>query len=311
LLINNPDREHHEEGNVVRAKKQTRRAGSINYLLSLDRTLRRASVRKLVDRVKPKRRTAAKAASKSMKASAKRTSRSQQRQSSLAPRNVVVGTLCVVAAAAIVMGRPSTRAWVTHLDEKGQVTSVEPLVSADQIAEPAVEKPAPRVATQPVSTAPAPAPALTTKPVRPLPSEPARLPNAVYASEPTPTMTAASARTTETVSARSSENNPENAAATTKEGSTVAASAPEPVTITGCLERNDDTFLLKNASGDGAPKSRSWKSGFLRKKSNTVAVTGPYTTRLASYVGRQVETTGLLVDREMQAKSVRVLGSCE
>ena len=292
----------------MRAKKQTRRAGSINYLLSLDRTLRRASVRKLVDRVKPKGRTSAKAASKSMKASAKRTSRSQQRQSSLAPRNVVVGTLCVVAAAAIVMGRPSSRAWVTHLDEAGQVTSVEPLVSADQIdAAPAVEKPVSRMVSQPVATAPAPALTPKTAPgpkaAPPLPTEPARLPNPVYAVEPAPATTAASLRT--------SEKEPESAAATTKEGSTAAASAPEPVTITGCLERDDEMYLLKNASGDGAPKSRSWKSGFLRKKSMSVAVTGPYTTRLASYVGRQVETTGVLVDREMQAKSVRVLGSCE
>jgi len=291
----------------VRAKKQTRRAGSINYLLSLDRTLRRASVRKLVDRVKPKRRTAAKAASKTMKGSAKRTSRSQ-RQSSLAPRNVVVGTLCVVAAAAIVMGRPSSRAWVTHLDETGQVTSVEPLVSADQIAaEPAVEKSTPRVVTETAFRAPAPAVTPKTAPTPttagPLPAQqPARLPNPVYAAEPAPATTAASLRSPE---------NADSAAVATKEGSAVAASAPEPVTITGCLERDDDTFLLKNATGDGAPTSRSWKSGFLRKRSPAVTVTGAYTTRLASYVGRRVETTGILVDREMQAKSVRVLGSCE
>ena len=304
MLINDPDREYREEGIVVRAKKQTRRAGSINYLLSLDRTLRRASVRKLVDRVKPKRRTSAKAASKPMKVSAKRTSRTQRR-STLAPRNVVVGTLCVVAAAAIVMGRPSSRAWVTHLDEKGQVTSVEPLVSADQIAaEPAAERPAPRVVTESVFRTPAAPPALTEKPVRPLSAEPARLPNAVYTAEPaTPPATAASVR--------SSENGGETAVATTKEGSAVAASVAEPVTITGCLERNDDTYSLKNATGDGAPTARSWKSGFLRKRTASVTVTGAYTTRLASYVGRRVETTGILVDREMQAKSVRVLGSCE
>ena len=35
------------------------------------------------------------------------------------------------------------------------------------------------------------------------------------------------------------------------------------------------------------------------------------TTRLAAYVGRRIETTGVLVDREMRIKTLRVLGSCD
>ena len=38
------------------------------------------------------------------------------------------------------------------------------------------------------------------------------------------------------------------------------------VTLTGCLERDDETFRLKNTTGDDAPKARSWRSGFLRKR---------------------------------------------
>jgi hypothetical protein len=84
-----------------------------------------------------------------------------------------------------------------------------------------------------------------------------------------------------------------------------------PVTVSGCLERNDDGFWLTDVSGDDAPKSRSWKSGFLRKRSSSVAlVDRGYTHRLATYVGQRVETTGILEDREMRVRAVRVLGSC-
>ena len=100
----------------------------------------------------------------------------------------------------------------------------------------------------------------------------------------------------------------------------VSASAPGgeqkpdavPATIAGCVERDEDTFWLKNVSGDDAPKSRSWKSGFLRKKSSSVElVDGASSSRLAAYVGRRIETTGALTDREMHVKTLRVLGSCE
>src|SRR5689334_14718179 len=37
------------------------------------------------------------------------------------------------------------------------------------------------------------------------------------------------------------------------------------VTITGCLERADEAFRLKDTEGEDAPKSRSWKSGFLKR----------------------------------------------
>jgi hypothetical protein len=94
-----------------------------------------------------------------------------------------------------------------------------------------------------------------------------------------------------------------------------AAEAEEPavpVTLAGCVERNGDGFALKNASGDGAPASRSWKSGFLRKRSQSVAlIDRGYTHRLATYVGQRVETTGVLADREMRVKTLRVLGDCD
>src|SRR5690349_3841736 len=37
-------------------------------------------------------------------------------------------------------------------------------------------------------------------------------------------------------------------------------------TISGCLENDEGTFRLTEASGASAPTSRSWKSGFLKKR---------------------------------------------
>jgi hypothetical protein len=91
-----------------------------------------------------------------------------------------------------------------------------------------------------------------------------------------------------------------------------SAAKAAPVTITGCVELDNDTFRLKDTEGADAPKSRSWKSGFIKKgqaKIELVAVPG---ANLASQVGRRVSVTGTLDDREMQVRSVRrVAASCE
>jgi hypothetical protein len=90
------------------------------------------------------------------------------------------------------------------------------------------------------------------------------------------------------------------------------AKAPA-VTITGCLERANDAFRLKDTVGAEVPKARSWKSGFLKKGSASIAVVDPaHAYKLANFVGRRVSVTGTLVDREMQVRSLRrVATSCE
>jgi hypothetical protein len=77
-------------------------------------------------------------------------------------------------------------------------------------------------------------------------------------------------------------------------------------TVTGCLERDGDSFQLKDTSGEIAPKSRSWKSGFIKKGSATIELIDA-TNRLplTNHVGYRVSVTGGLVDREMHARSVR------
>jgi hypothetical protein len=85
------------------------------------------------------------------------------------------------------------------------------------------------------------------------------------------------------------------------------------VTITGCLDLDDQGFRLKDTAGVDAPKSRSWKSGFLTKRTAPIdLVDADNRVKLSTYVGHRVAATGTLVDREMQVRSVRrvTTGSC-
>ena len=84
------------------------------------------------------------------------------------------------------------------------------------------------------------------------------------------------------------------------------------VTITGCLERSDESFRLTNTSGATAPTSRSWKSAFLKKRPATIEVVDSVKRlNLKSHVGQRVAVTGTIVDREMRVGSLqRVASSC-
>jgi hypothetical protein len=94
--------------------------------------------------------------------------------------------------------------------------------------------------------------------------------------------------------------------------SRASTAKPAPVTITGCLERVDETFRLKDTAGADAPKSRSWKSGFLKKGSASIEVVdASKRLKLPDHVGQRVSVTGVLVNREMQVRSMqRVATSC-
>ena len=92
-----------------------------------------------------------------------------------------------------------------------------------------------------------------------------------------------------------------------------ASTGLETVTISGCLERDDDVYRLKNTEGSNAPKARSWKSGFLKKGSSKLEVIDASNRlRLQNHVGHRVSITGTVYEREMLANSVRhVSDSCE
>jgi hypothetical protein len=92
--------------------------------------------------------------------------------------------------------------------------------------------------------------------------------------------------------------------------------APDPVapgtaTVTGCLETSGNNgFRLTDTQGTEAPRSRSWRSGFLRKRSTSVALVAapdPYT--LKTQVGQRIAATGQLTSRELRVTSVQVIGA--
>ena len=88
--------------------------------------------------------------------------------------------------------------------------------------------------------------------------------------------------------------------------------APLIVTINGCLERDAERFRLKDTAGDEAPRSRNWRSGFLRRNATIDVVDEADRHHLPTYIGQRVRLTGALVDREMQVRSVLIVAeSCQ
>ena len=117
---------------------------------------------------------------------------------------------------------------------------------------------------------------------------------------------------------------PINGYAVTKLSEPIVPSAPAfastgtggttPVTITGCLEIsvNQDEFRLTDTEGVDAPRSRTWRTGFLKKRSAAVAlVEPPGQLALQTHVGRRVAATGLLTSHDLRVSALRVVGpSC-
>jgi hypothetical protein len=92
--------------------------------------------------------------------------------------------------------------------------------------------------------------------------------------------------------------------------SSVHASEPD-VTITGCLEESidDGRFRLSDTEGAAAPKSRGWRSGFLKKRPAPVALNEPQDiAMLRKLVGRRVTATGILADRQLRVSSISPAG---
>jgi hypothetical protein len=98
---------------------------------------------------------------------------------------------------------------------------------------------------------------------------------------------------------------------------TAAAAVPtgtadtSPITITGCLEvsADHDEFRLTDTDGVDAPKSRNWRTGFLKKQTAAVALVEP-SSRLAlqTHVGRRVTATGLLSGHDLRVSALRAVG---
>jgi hypothetical protein len=87
--------------------------------------------------------------------------------------------------------------------------------------------------------------------------------------------------------------------------------APGSVTVTGCLETSgNNRYQLTDTAGAEAPRSRSWRSGFLKKRSTSVAlVASPDPETLRTQVGQRIAATGQLTSRELRVTSLQVLGA--
>jgi hypothetical protein len=143
----------------------------------------------------------------------------------------------------------------------------------------------------------------------------------VAAYRPASTDETSAARVEATASARQADAfEPPRTSSTTPDRSAVDAPAstarstawPAPLTISGCLDRDGDSYRLTDAAGVGLPKSRSWKSGFLKKNASSITVVdGDRHARLQDHLGQRVTVTGTMVNREMQLGSMRLLSeSC-
>jgi hypothetical protein len=93
--------------------------------------------------------------------------------------------------------------------------------------------------------------------------------------------------------------------------STSSIGGGAPVTITGCLEVSvdHDEFRLTDTDGAAAPKSRSWRTGFLKKRSAPVAlIAPPDAMALQTHVGHRVSATGVLTSHDLKVSTFRVVG---
>jgi hypothetical protein len=280
----------------VRVKAPKKMPAPIRYLLSADRTLQRISLRKISTRAEKPAKSSMRQAhgrprSNRLKSAAKKGPIS---------RVIAVGMVCLAVATALIMaGRP--------------------FHSADLAG-----TPPPRPTTAPQEPVPSPPPLATKK------SNSAKLPQT-----PTEKLTfspmAAQARTAPSniniaKSARvdsvgvmpsapvlkTSEIEPPVNAVPAEAAPKAIVRSVDSVTITGCVESDKDAFWLKDTSGAEVPQSRSWKSGFLKKRPAAIELVDATTSlRLPSYVGQRIAATGTLTNREMHAHSVQpVSGSC-
>ncbi len=187
-------------------------------------------------------------------------------------RAIAVGATCLLAAAALMTARQTA--------DEGDAAGAEP----------------PSIASAAVDTAAMAAPPEPRKPVvsKPATSSAAK-PVATTLTKPVNTATATPAAA-------------DVAAATT----TGIESASAPITITGCLERDGDAYWLKDTSGADVPKSRSWKTGFLKKRSPRIElIDASAALKLSTHLGERVAATGTLTNGELRARSLRrVAASC-
>jgi hypothetical protein len=222
---------------VKKATKATKPARSVRYLLSADRRLQKLSLRKMADRTKKAKQTPRSTQSK-IPAGAKPSPRQAWPVSGPA---IVLGVICIVGAAALISARqPSPRRDVSAVDAPPEAST-----SLTSVPVAARLEPTKSVASKP----PAPATAPVSKP-------------------PEASVPVAKLQPLDVAKLHSMESVKTPVAAESTPNAVVPNVAP--VTITGCVELVGGRFWLTDTSGVEAPKSRSWKTGFLKKRPSRI-----------------------------------------
>ena len=252
---------------------------SVKYLLSGDRKLQRLSLRKIRDRVKKAK---PRARSNRVKHAAPENAATPSPWA-MNNRFMAVGVVCLLAAAALLTaGQPGAPP-----DDMSAGTSQQAHPSPQQArltAEPKTSTTTTIAATRSIT-------------------EPTGKPHTTPASKER-TSAAAPVKTTERPKPRAS--------VTAAPQSTARVKDPAARTVEGCLELEKSMYRLKNTSGLNAPTARSWRSGFLMKRSSSIELIDTSgRLKLQDHVGRRVAATGSLVNLEMQVTTLReIAGSC-
>ena len=261
--------------------KKTRQPDKAVYLLSANHKVRRVSLKKISERVRKARPKRVRAVAKTTATEPSLAAHPHVAPAKVAAVAIAVASLFLVATlvAASWSSAPAADAPVAAETTETPVVLTADVASAPVIAAPVLTA---RAAKAPAEANVSPAaatikptvvarPTETVKP--PVEVAPAPLPHAqsLASAEPQPVVTAPAADT---------------------------------VTISGCLDFDGKSAWLKNTSGVDTPRTRSWRSGFLKKSAPRIAlVDGPASVQV--YDGRQVSVTGVLVDREMHVTSLK------
>lgn len=82
------------------------------------------------------------------------------------------------------------------------------------------------------------------------------------------------------------------------------------VTLTGCLEAGGRKYMLTDLEGAKAPKGRSWKTGFVTKKSKDVEIVATSGVKLGDHLGHKVTVVGVRDgDTHLRARSIKQLAA--
>ena len=279
----------------VRVTTMKKKSLPIQYLLSADQRLRRLSLRRLA-----KHRKATRNLRRSIRPQkGRRTKTAAPSPASTWP--IVLSVIGIIAAGGFLSVRLPSRQPDTPIADP------QPTLKTEMLTRPATETSNPKKIV-PSKTAGPIAAAKTDPPARTMAVKPPSSP--AERKKPAPEAVSRSQPEAASLPAKGFAAAPVVADSGSKAKSNTDESAV--VTVTGCLEASESGFRLRDTSGVDTLKSRSWKTGFLTKRSSSIdVVDAADTLRLPTLVGQRVSATGTLMNHEMRARSLEsVSPSC-